>query len=438
MGAVVWADNLGETMTWKALSAGQRIWSTRLGGIWCRLAHDSPMWPIHGQYECCLCGRRYSVPWAQRGEIRGHAGLFAVDVSSGGVRFMTFTHRDNSYPATLRRSLTRLAALPALLMIGVVVSSAVLRGEAGYRKSGDDHFYNLEYDQAIDDYTKLIQQSPDDPIPYNDLASAQLYKEMYRLGLLDSSALGGDNRFLHGRRPAADTGAKAQLFDTLERGRQTAETALAHDSKSALPLYALCTNYALRSTYEFMVEKAWFTALRSGSKSRGYCEQAHRSNAQLVDAYLVLGVYEYAMGSLPLSVKMFAAIGGMCGSKKKGIEYVSRVAHEGKYDRDAARVLLAVLYRREKRPLEAAAVLQALITDYPRNYIFCLELASMYSDAGRPADAVHVLKALLRQADERPDGNPQLPRSTVERELRVLETSRHGTNQVASVAYPNR
>ena len=73
-----------------------------------------------------------------------------------------------------------------------------------YRQSGDDHFYSLEYDQAIADYTKLIQQNPTDPISYNDLASAQLYKEMYRLGLLDSTAVMRDNRFLRDLRPQAD------------------------------------------------------------------------------------------------------------------------------------------------------------------------------------------------------------------------------------------
>jgi len=35
-----------------------------LGALWCSLMHDSPMWPIHGHYECRECGRRYAVPWA--------------------------------------------------------------------------------------------------------------------------------------------------------------------------------------------------------------------------------------------------------------------------------------------------------------------------------------------------------------------------------------
>lgn len=30
-----------------------------LGALWCSLAHDSVMWPVHGHYECRACGRQY-------------------------------------------------------------------------------------------------------------------------------------------------------------------------------------------------------------------------------------------------------------------------------------------------------------------------------------------------------------------------------------------
>src|SRR4030081_3357093 len=42
-------------------------WQTaawKLGMLGCDFMHDAPMWPIHGEYECRICGRRYSVPWA--------------------------------------------------------------------------------------------------------------------------------------------------------------------------------------------------------------------------------------------------------------------------------------------------------------------------------------------------------------------------------------
>jgi hypothetical protein len=38
---------------------------TGIGALWCSLMHDSPMWPIHGHYECGVCGRLYRVPWTE-------------------------------------------------------------------------------------------------------------------------------------------------------------------------------------------------------------------------------------------------------------------------------------------------------------------------------------------------------------------------------------
>ena len=38
-------------------------WIGDLGDWWCSLTHSSLMWPIHGRYECGVCGRRHVVPW---------------------------------------------------------------------------------------------------------------------------------------------------------------------------------------------------------------------------------------------------------------------------------------------------------------------------------------------------------------------------------------
>jgi hypothetical protein len=34
-----------------------------IGQIWCRAMHKQTRWPIHGEYECSVCFRRYRVPW---------------------------------------------------------------------------------------------------------------------------------------------------------------------------------------------------------------------------------------------------------------------------------------------------------------------------------------------------------------------------------------
>jgi tetratricopeptide (TPR) repeat protein len=303
----------------------------------------------------------------------------------------------------------------------IVISQVALAAGSDDRQNGHDHFYNLEYDEAINAFAKVIKRNPADPISYNDLARAELCRELCRLSLFDVGKLGSDNRFLRDRPVLADPTVKARFLDTLDRGQHEAENILAHDRRNETALYSLCTAYALRSTYDFMLDKVWLSALRHGSQARGYCDELRKINPAFIDAYLVLGVFEYATGSLPSPVKRFVAIGGLHGSKNKGIEYISRVAQQGKYDRDAARALLIVLWRKEKRPQQATQVLEGLITDYPRNYLFGLELSRVYTDAGQPEQALTVLKRLLQ--NNLPDvASHQRPiRDIVQKQIDALE-----------------
>jgi hypothetical protein len=52
-----------------------------LSRLWCKFAHSSVMWPIHGHYRCRTCLRLYAVPW-ERGAARQTEPVHApVDIS---------------------------------------------------------------------------------------------------------------------------------------------------------------------------------------------------------------------------------------------------------------------------------------------------------------------------------------------------------------------
>ncbi len=34
-----------------------------LNRAWCNVAHPTPLWPIHGKYQCPSCFRVYQVGW---------------------------------------------------------------------------------------------------------------------------------------------------------------------------------------------------------------------------------------------------------------------------------------------------------------------------------------------------------------------------------------
>src|SRR5579863_211594 len=63
--------------------------------------------------------------------------------------------------------------------------------------SGFEHFYNLEYDQAIADFTAATQHSPGNASIWNHLAQAILYRAMFHSGALESQLVSASNPFLH-------------------------------------------------------------------------------------------------------------------------------------------------------------------------------------------------------------------------------------------------
>ena len=56
----------------------------KLGRIWCSLMHSSAMWPMHDEYCCRSCGRRFTVPWANSFEFGRVVPLRITEVAWAG------------------------------------------------------------------------------------------------------------------------------------------------------------------------------------------------------------------------------------------------------------------------------------------------------------------------------------------------------------------
>ena len=311
----------------------------------------------------------------------------------------------------------------ALALCGL---SAPAEGE-DYVARGNDHYFNLEHDEALVDYYQAMREQGESATIWNHIATTLLYKELNRLGKLETSAFRGDNAFLEEKKPEPDPEANEHFLGALHRARRLAEAALEKNPGDAAALFSLSSNYALQANYEFMLEKSYFSALRNGSKARKYSEQVLETDPEFVDGYLVPGVQEYVVGSLPWAVKMLAAIGGVRGNKKKGAQWVERVAEDGDRMRTEAKVLLTLLYRRESRPLDAARLLEELIQKYPRNYVLRLELGSMWLDAQEKAKGLEAFRATKRmvESDEHRLGRmPERLKKALDRKIEELEKQR--------------
>lgn len=283
--------------------------------------------------------------------------------------------------------------LAALAFLGLV---APVAGGNGPAETGWEHFYNLEYDQAILAFEKGVAEDPADPGRLNWVAQAILYREMFRSGALESELVSGGNAFL--RRPKMNPSAQDQKrFDELiGRSLELSNRRLAGNPKDTGALYALGVAHGLRANYNWLVRKAWLDSLRDATAARKAHNKVTEIDPELIDARMVQGLHDYVVGSLPWTFKILGFLVGYRGDREAGIRTLRVVAEKGSRNRSDAAVLLAAIYRRERRPKEAIPLLQDLIVRFPRNYLLRFELAQMYSDLGEGGKALETLEVVER------------------------------------------
>lgn len=258
--------------------------------------------------------------------------------------------------------------------------------------TGFDHFYNLEFDQAVTTFQKAVQKSPNDPEPYNHLAQSLLYREMLRGGALESELVTGTNPFLR-REKMKISAEDQQRFETsINKALELTTVALSRNPNDVNALYAQGVSYGLRSNYNFLVRKAWTDALKDATSSRKLHTQVTKLMPDNIDARLVQGVHDYVVGSLPWTYKMVGFLVGFRGDKDGGIKTLELVAQKGDKNKSDAKILLGVVYRRERQPAKAVALIKDLLTVYPRNYLLRFEMVQMYGDLGDKNKALDELK----------------------------------------------
>lgn len=281
------------------------------------------------------------------------------------------------------------------LALVLFAASGALGAEV-WQSKGFQHFYNLEYDQAVAEFEKEIAAKPAEPEPYNYLAQALLYRELLRAGALESELVTGANPFLRREKMEPKAEDMKRFDDAIAQAMSRAQARLAANPNDIRGHYALGVAYGLRGNCGFLIRKTYMDALRDATQSRKSCGRVLELDPQQVDAMMVKGAHEYIVGSLPGYIRLVGFLTGFGGDKESGIRTLKQVAARGINNRIDALILLGVVYRRERRPLEAVPILLELVQRFPRSYLFRLEQVQFYSDAGDKAKAVAVLDEVER------------------------------------------
>jgi len=258
-----------------------------------------------------------------------------------------------------------------------------------------DHFYNLDYPGAIERFERFHAAHPGDPQGTVLLLDAVLFQELYRQDLLDTTFYANDG-FLTGRHATEeDPKTRDRILALADETVNEANWRLGKNANDVDALYARGWARALKCTYLAMVERSYGSGFRLATKAKDDHMRVLQLDPDYVDAKLVVGVYEYVVGALPLPFKLLVGFAGITGSKSRGLEMLTDDGNRGVVTNIEARTTIALFLRRESRYKEAIQVVRGLKAAYPHDYLFCLEEANLRKDAGEGMGAVGAYREIV-------------------------------------------
>ena len=248
--------------------------------------------------------------------------------------------------------------------------------------------YNTDFHGAHACVDRYLSAQPSDPLGYAVRASAYLFAELDRLGILEGEFFVDDKRIGEKKKLKPDTALREKFLAAVNEAQSRGDKVLVSNPNDQNAMFAMAVTQGNIMDYTALIEKRQISSLSSARRANSYAQQLLKVNPQFYDAYLTTGLSEYLLGSLPFFVRWFVHFDGVNGSKDQGMENLKLVARSGHYLRPFAKILLAICYMREKQPRETQKLLVALSSEFPENPLLRNELAlvSAQLDGGGRAD----------------------------------------------------
>lgn len=277
----------------------------------------------------------------------------------------------------MRRSLLHSVrtVMTAFLLLTVALG---LPAAADLEESGREHLYNMELSSAREAFAELSRLEPHSPAgPYYE-ATTLWTGEFTRRGGMSGATFRTGAYWSSSREerpdPALDHDFKQLVQETIARADEILKKL--PDDEDAL--FFRGSAEGLMSAYLASVERSYYGAYQAGKRAKDYHERLLKLDPDYADAYLLPGIFEYTVATLPRSLRILGFLVGIRGSKEKGLSLVERAVEKGRRTRWVARLSLSVMQEREKRYGEALRLLVELERAFPGNPFFTMERGSVY------------------------------------------------------------
>jgi tetratricopeptide (TPR) repeat protein len=296
--------------------------------------------------------------------------------------------------------------------------------------------YSLDYDEARTAFQQAIAANPGDPAAYRQLAAVNWLNVLFRKGaVMVDDYVGEAKQQIKRAPPPADL--DAQFHDAIGRALALAEQRLRERPQDPDAHYQLGAALGFVASYTATVEGRVLGGFRAARRAYEEHEQVLKLDSRRKDAGLVVGLYRYAVSSLPVHWRLLARLAGFGGGRDRGLRMVEEAAAYPADARPEALFTLVVMYSREERYDAALHVIERLQREYPRNRLLWLEAGTTALRAGRAQEARRQLEEGLSKlsTDSRPRafGEEARWRLSYGTALAALRDAEHARRELGAV-----
>jgi len=273
--------------------------------------------------------------------------------------------------------------------------------------------YSLDFAEAEVMFLSLTEREPNNPRLWNFLASSIWLKVIYEQEKLNLESFSGSR--LGGARSndLVSDEREGRLREVLAHAISVAGAKLEVDPDNIDALYATGVAYLTLASFEATVKRSYFAANRAASRAREAHLRVLTLDPSFNDARLTIGAIDYAVGVLPSVVRMIIGVLGISGDKEGGIKQLQYAAELGENNGTNAKMILVVVYNRERKYDESLSVLADLHSMYPRNFLLEISSAYVFQRLEDWDAAVRVYEAVLEKVDTGKDGYERLKSESV-------------------------
>jgi hypothetical protein len=238
-----------------------------------------------------------------------------------------------------------------------------------------NRLYNFDFTGLHSVLNARIQSDPNDPLAYALRGAEHLFAEYNRLKILELDFFSNDDKLTDKKRLKPDPAVRTELFAATSEARKRAAARLAQQPEDRMALFALSMAVGLETEYTIMIEKKYLRSYGLSKENQRYARKLLALTPPVYDAYVTIGAAEYVVANLNFVFRIFVRFDGIEGSRPKAIENLKRVIEHGRFYKPYAKILLAVVYLREKRADDALVLLKELEHDFPENPLYARESA---------------------------------------------------------------